>query len=232
MRPIYFVFPAIVLVLCSCGNTQYLAVSSPQAVHDDRKGLIVENDTVRLIYSFNTYRSQLTVSVYNKSPLPIEVNWQKSGFIMNETPAYYHSPGFAMEGNANIDTTGSLFRTAGYSAKLSGNILLNENLIFLPPRSGLSKTFDVLPHQKLKNLPLKEARKEKIGSGMYSFTYKSMAFTAEASPLIFRSFLTYSIGGREVFMDHGFHISEVWQSKSHPVHLPTRLKGRKDWFFL
>ena len=71
MRPIYFVFPAIVLVLCSCGNTQYLAVSSPQAVHDDRKGLIVENDTVRLIYSFNTYRSQLTVSVYNKSPLPI-----------------------------------------------------------------------------------------------------------------------------------------------------------------
>ena len=71
MRPKLYVSLATISVLYSCCKTQYLTVSSHQARRDEKKGLIVENDTIRLVCSFNFARSWLTVSLYNKFVLPI-----------------------------------------------------------------------------------------------------------------------------------------------------------------
>ena len=47
------------------------------------------------------------------------------------------------------------------------------------------------------------------------FKYKKLAFSAAASPLVFRSYLTLIYPeGKEMHLDHHFYVSEVWQTWS------------------
>ena len=226
----------LILLVCalwltsSCGNIQYLTVSSPQAIKNKEKDLVFENDTVKITYRFNGGPGPISISVQNKSAFPVQVNWKKSAFILDGRPKSYFSGEFLLKGDLSIDSSRSIIRQASYKGQLE----TDEALQFLPPNSSVTKKMSVLPSGKIKNITAgKGVAKSLKSTPTQRFKYIQYRFDETNSPLLFRSFLTLqSAGGQEVFMDHHFYISEIWTSEQGPSYLPKEIRMGGDLFSL
>src|SRR5216117_3580803 len=111
--------------LSSCFKFQYLTVDSKQTTKNEQKELVAENDTVKVSYRFFNYGS-LTIFVFNKSSSPLEVNWQKSSFILNNNSTSYYSPDLSINGAVKIDSAYSIIRETKYTGDINGTIKAND----------------------------------------------------------------------------------------------------------
>src|SRR5437879_399347 len=70
------------LIFCSCSKFQYVTLQSSIPVQS--KGFVIENDSVKITYSFKGQNCPVQVEVYNKLEKPVYLDWKKSALIMNE----------------------------------------------------------------------------------------------------------------------------------------------------
>lgn len=74
------ILPAAVLfsvLLTSCSKYQINMLSSTNAVKDEQTGVFnVENDSVKISYSFYGKNAPVSIQVFNKSDKPLYIDWQ------------------------------------------------------------------------------------------------------------------------------------------------------------
>lgn len=232
---------ATVCLLASCTQYQYLTVSGVNVPKTEKNELIVENDTVKIQYQFADYRGKVGISVFNKSGQPLEIDWKRSAMIVNGRAASYFDPNATIsatvEDSLRWRTRFASLAGPAYLASFSGSIRINEPTQFIPPSSFIYKVPLVLPVEPLQNLAEDSAKTEgfRFAESVEVF-YKKLDFAPGSSPIQFRSYLTFRIGGtgsqKEFTLEHSFYISEVWKTSHKPGNFPENLLNRGDRFYL
>ena len=238
---------ALASMLSSCSKYQISTLSSSNSVKDEKTGVFsVENDSVKISYSFYGPDAPLNIQVFNKLDKPMYIDWQRSALIVGTEAISYLPQNVNIQGSIGATTIGDgglASRTSLISSSYtSGSIVavaeIPKNVTFLPP------------HSQITNVPLKVAngffsisdstlQKEKM-SYYYQLEakpidVKAATFTKENSPLVFKSYLTlYTQTGNEiqpVNYQHEFFVSKVINTLVEPASLEGYQFQRGDYFF-
>lgn len=208
---------SFVLILLSSCSYQYFTVSGDQVSRNEKNDFVIENDTLRLTYRFSGDQGPVTITIYNKTNEPLEINWKKSALIMNKQAYGYYSPNLFLNGNVRQDTTHSVFSNRSDFTNLTAKVYVNEPTQFIPPKSSISKVPLSLPvHAVFVPQSKKITYKTKDN---FNIKFRRAEYTPEKSPVAFRSYLSFNYGGNELkgfSLDHYFYVSEIWQSASEP----------------
>lgn len=81
-RIILFSFVILCVTLQSCSFVQLFEVNS-QNLKDTDEYFQTENDTLRIIYNFNSENGTMSFLILNKLSVPLYIDWRKSSFIQN-----------------------------------------------------------------------------------------------------------------------------------------------------
>jgi hypothetical protein len=214
MKPFLTVM-ALMLMLSSCTNYQYLTLDAERTTKNEKKEIVWENDSVRLVYNFNGRWGQMNIMAYNKSNEPVFINWKKSALVIGDRPISLYDPNVKVSGES-VDFKINHSVTYGYT---EANFTLPEGSDFMPPKTYITKqnisllqTFPVLP--ALSNaLPVQKTTYE--GNKV---TYRTTRYDQASSPFTFRLYLTFGFGkeNKEFSVDHLFYVSEAIQSENGP----------------
>lgn len=176
------------------------------------------------------------------SVLPIEVDWKKSAVIIDGKAISFFSPTASIAATVERDSLQWQnrflgFREPTYLASLNGSIFINEPTQFGPPSSYIYKVPLALSIEPFQNLPEQQAKKESAKwVNNATVSYNKLEFHKTASPLQFRSYLTFRIGDtgsqKEFTVEHNFYISEVWKTIYGPANFPENVLNRGDRFYL
>jgi len=99
----------ISILLFSCSEYQYFTISSDQLSRNENNDLVVENDTLKVVYSFNGYHGPVQITIFNKTNDPLEINWRKSALIMKGKAFGYYTPNMVLNGTISQDSTTFVF---------------------------------------------------------------------------------------------------------------------------
>jgi hypothetical protein len=192
---------------------QYVTLDSDLEKNESRE-IVLENDTVRISYSFDGVNCPATIRVYNKLDKPMYVDWQRSAFIVNG----HALPIAGSKSKINAETTGIQFRSNRNTSTTAGDVIstsvgelngvITEPLSrgFMAPRSFIESD-PVELTTTMFNVEGADWTRSKEGAN----TVKYVDFEKANTPLLFRCFLTLS--------DHkdfetSFHFeNEFWVQK-------------------
>lgn len=211
----------LLCLLCAACNTyQYITVSSPlKAEH--QQNFVFENDTVRLMYNFNGEEGPVAITIFNKLPVPLYVDWAKSALIVGDTRKSYSNKGMSL----SAEVSGSETHWLNYSSQIATiNGILNSGEVsgFIPPKAQaketlltLNPTFFVLPNSNTK-------KSRRIEEGV---NVKYLSYQQGDSPFKFRSFFTLSTQPdltSPIYFDHVFWVSDVFQTTLAPKNFQVK----------
>jgi hypothetical protein len=238
------ILPALICsLLVSCGAYQVMTVSSREIPQNKLGEFVVENDSLVLSYNFNGQNGPITMTIKNKLQQPLYIDWKRSALIINERAISYSPGTMAIEGT--LGATSQHWNwpydpapTTTTTGRLSATAQLPPDIEFLPPQTYVTKKLIGITNQGLSNLHDSMFSKKKVplmlGESYETYeTIKLANFTAETSPLAFRSYLTVMVGDtlpRPIVYQHNFYVSELVQM----VNPPDRMDGntRGDRFFV
>jgi len=209
----------------------------------DHGEFIMENDTVRISYSFNGKNAPVLIGIYNKSNEPLYIDWQKSVLVINDVATSYMEQNVALSGSIEKITVNQInnLYTLDVDPKLtfgnfSGTATLPQNISFVAPKSKIEYCklkFNNLDFNRIKD---SEFAKSKMTDKNHLITnIKTKEFDETNSPLKFRSYLTLYVGSQfnAVGLDQSFYLSNLIKSGSlNPYELPNELAERKDMFYI
>ncbi len=211
MKPLLF-FIASLLLLDGCTPNAQLVTLRGNNVKPDADGLVLDNDTLTLRYSFYSERGLMNLTLFNKLNVPLYVDWKKSAFIVGKNKLdYWYDV-------ADVNLTGSSYRYYHSSTgSLSGTISKEDQVAFIPPRTELVKRqFIVLPGGELPLLGQPALKQEPAtyepGNQKKLVNVQQYSYLPEQSPLTFRNFLTLSTQRdfqKEFFIDTNFWAADV-----------------------
>jgi hypothetical protein len=215
----------------SCSRYQYVTIESFKP--SQSKGIVSENDTVKVTYSFKGKNCPVRLEVFNKLNTPIVIDWTKSALIMNDQRYGYWED----KTKINATTRGEeieWFNGISLSeSNTTGTLSKEEQTSFIPPNSFISvnpitaknlffKVHGATPNQKI--------AVSRLNSGAKGEKY---SYTKENSPMKFRSFLTFSTtqnGASPFYFDDEFWVSEIVSTYVAPSNLIDQDKPTQ--FFL
>lgn len=215
----------ILLAFSSCSTTyQYVTLNSPEVPKNDKKEFFYENDSMRLTYNFHGEGGPIAMTVYNKMDKPLFVNWKKS-FLIHDGQAVCLFNN-RVEVNGGFDAysyrpVGVFPNTRVTSGSLYATFDLPEGMDMIPPGSYITKSLQALvqPTPVYNTKFLENTQSEKIAdfSGV-TYKYKRYSFDQSASPLQFKSYLTFVVGTnpQEFAVSHSFYAQEVYLSGEVP----------------
>lgn len=225
MKPLYLT----VLVLCctSCMTYQYATVSS-SIEKEDSNALVVETDTLKIMYAFNGEQGPVKISIFNKLNSPLYLDWSKSALIVGDIRRSYWANQSTLEGNVNSTDT-RLSRTySQQDASFNGIITSRESMAFIPPHSWANEyQINLSPSSINPATPGARYNTEKV-NGINVKTYQ---YNEGNSPLRFRSFLTLSLKqdmSTPIYLDHSFWVSEIAETEITPDNFPNQ----NDQFYI
>jgi hypothetical protein len=211
------------LLLASCAPYQYITLNSPEVSKNDKKDFTWENDTLRLTYNFHGEKGLMTLTIYNKTTQPLFINWKRSALIRDGHSISLYNPTVQVTGDA-VSTSYPSFVRDGVRTRyttLSASFDLPEGMDFLPPASDVSKGLVYVQQSGFSDMAAQpNARKEKLpaNDGVVT-TVSRVTYEAQTSPIQFKSYLTFALGGlndKEFAVSHSFYATEVVQSRDNP----------------
>lgn len=187
-----------------------VTVDSPIAKNDSL--LIESNDTFEITYNFFEKDGLVAFVIYNKSSVPLYVDWKRSAFIVGTNKTDYWT-----------DATHFVSVTQGYNIqwlrdfstsrnKTAGVIIKPEQITFIPPKTAIS-----MARFKISNSIWNSGLKEQEVPKNYKkgkTKIKTANYTDSTSPYKFRNFLTLSLKhdfSSEFYIDHAFWIKNIAQ---------------------
>lgn len=214
------------------------------------EGLVLDNDTLTLRYSFASERGLMNITLVNKLNRPLYVDWQRSSFITGKkTFTYWHDIA-----NVNLASSGYIYqygRSGFASASLSttGTIDKEVSVAFIPPHSQLTKQqFVVFPTGIVPTSGTPDERREPARWSSKKLVNVSTYFYQNVqSPLRFRNYLTLSTTkefATEFGIDTQFWASDIRiEPESQAVNIvyktpdgryvdPKKTFSQKDGFFI
>lgn len=197
-KSILLCISAIVMFLCSCKTVQVYETTPTANIVERNNKFVFENDTVKIIYSFWEDRGVLSYTLYNKLSIPIYIDWKKCSFIKNGEKLDYWVD--EVNSKSVSKSKSNLYSAYYFSADATTKTVTNTNavkperVIFIAPNSSIKRQQFVLYPYAYQSL-------EKV---------KSISYTAETTPLIFRNFISISTTEnfeKEYYVDNGFYVS-------------------------
>lgn len=191
------------LLITSCSKYQYSTLCS--SLNTDEQGrYFVENNKIKVVYSFAGERGPVSIELLNNSEDGIYVDWSKSSIILNQQ----NLPYWDENSTINVHTNYSEVVT-------SGTLYKSKRIDFIPPHSKMQASTKLLSSDFF-DLP-GDIEKQKTELGGYNaWTFN---FTEENSPLKFRSYLTLSTTEsfkNPLILDNQFWVGEVIETKALP----------------
>jgi hypothetical protein len=211
----------IVLTVGACTPYQYLTLDSSQLHKNDQKQFVWENDTLRLSYDFSGPYGPMNVSIYNKTPQPLYVNWKKSALIRDERSFSLYDNNVIVNTQTNYYATRVGRLSVGSSTGTSA-FSMPEGMDFIAPGSGISKNLLRIGQSGgLRSYVSDSLPTERVtgADGVYVARYKRLTFNEDQSPVRFKSYITFTLGAEnspEFSETHSFYVGEVLQTTSTP----------------
>jgi hypothetical protein len=184
-----FLIPLVAFsILIGCNTSKVVTISSDQ-IPLTSKGLVFENDTVRITYKFWGNRGSMTYDVYNKLNVPLFFDWKTSAYIKNDKMNSY------WRDETNTNSSGVTAYGYGMSSNSSKAKSIHEERIGVtPPHSAITHKGYSLINPK-------------------SDLAISPSYTKDNSPLVFRNYLVMSTNekfeGTIFYVDNSFFVSSV-----------------------
>ena len=229
-------FATIAIMFSACSSFQMSTLSSSTTKKNESTGIFtVENDSLILSYNFTGDNSPVNIQVFNKLNEPLYVNWAKSALITNNQAYSYVDDEIQIEGSTSSVSTqytrkGNTFTDGTLHA--TANIPKDKS--FVPPHSAITKTFYILHKIGIKDIDKSAFKPVALtyidGSGQ--FYGKTASFSAENTPLSFKSYLTlYTLKEdqqRSFNLEQDFFVSKVTKSAESPENLYEFSNARAD----
>lgn len=192
MKKLTFFF-AIIALLSSCKAYQMSTISSLDAKLDSTGVFKIENDSLSLSYNFTGENEPLNIEVFNKLNEPLYVNWAKSAMISSDKAYSYASDEIRIQGStSSISTQYSRRGDVFTDGSISATAKLSQYETFIPPHSKINRTIYILKNLETDKLLKADFQKVYLnyddGSGLAPG--KRASFSADHSPLKFKSYLT------------------------------------------
>ncbi len=182
---------------------------------------VFENDSLRITYHFWAEKGLMTFAIYNKSKLPLYVDWKKSSYIDNSVKLNYWVD---EEFKKYKEYYGSYYYSGSTIWPSSETILTDvtgissstkpERITFIPPGSNFYQSkFRIMPvdvYHIGKNSIISDVPRNDRPTKSTRIYEKF--YTMENSPSVFRNFLTFSFSEDfkdEFYVDNNFFISKI-----------------------
>lgn len=208
----FFAVVAGLLLLASCTPKVQLITLRGNNVTPSAEGLVLDNDTLTLRYSFYGERGIMQLSLFNKLNVPLYVDWKKSAFIVgkNKLDYWYDVATVNLSGSAY-----SYYRSS--DVVLGGAVSREDQVAFIPPRTELKKQqFVVFPGGELPLAGQPNVKKEQPtytgANPKKPVTVEEYSYLPAESPLTFRNFLTLSTQRdfqKEFYLETSFWASDM-----------------------
>lgn len=206
----------ITLLVSSCSTYQYATVSSN--LNNNANGeQIIENDTVKVSFTFSGQNCPVSIKVLNNCDQPIYVNWKNSSLIIDGN----NYPLWTNEAELNLKTEGysyylneNYFETSSY-----GTINKKEAVSFMPPKTTIINNKYNLVGEHIQIPKSHNPHKIKLMSTNGLIEAKKYTFTSNDSPKSFRLYLTCSMDEQQkstFVFDETFWISEIIATSINP----------------
>lgn len=214
--PIFF----LSVSLSSCQTYQYLTVTGSNIKQDSSYQFVAENDTLLVQYNFNGYNGPVQLSVYNKMDKPLYVNWSKSAIISNDKACSFYSPDQQLNGTTNATEWQWNRDFSTQTGLVQATIKGQKGVDFIPPHSWMEKSLVFILNGFIEEIPKEQMSKRHIDGNAQMPRAKTIDFSREASPVNFRTYLTFSTGNGdtdEFYMEHQFYVSQLFLSTLNPA---------------
>jgi hypothetical protein len=177
-----------------------------------------ENDTFEIVYNLYAENGMLSFSIYNKSNVPLYIDWKRCAMIQGTQKQDYWNGTIKLQTASTGRTYVSTYHSRWYNSYARthnfsvGTMTQEEQITFIPPKTAITMSkFKLSNIAEFKQDHPTEATVQKTYKTGNTKIYKS-EYTAESSPLMFRNFLTLSLKhdfSDEFYVDHTFWVSQI-----------------------
>lgn len=194
MKAIIKVFIAlfVVVLFSSCITYQHVSLSG-NVGQNEQAEFVEENDSIKMVYSFNGHSGPITMEITNKLNKPLYVDWRKSALIINGQSFTLWKDEASLSANVSSYSALQDDQTIQTSGNMQGSIAKNDKVSFIPPQAKIVVhsyiLFDGLfmtPDQQGEKLIFFTALDERRKAMKYTFS-------RENSPFTFRIYLSMSM---------------------------------------
>lgn len=235
MKKLLIICLAATALLSACSTYQMNTVRSTNTTLDEKTGEFkLENDSVRIVYSFAGQNAPIHMDIYNKLTEPVYVDWERSALITGDQSYSYADQ--TVQINGDISST-SIGRNIQFSSgSVNAQATLPKNVAFVPPHSQISKTISRVNGGYIRNLSDNLFTNSKLPAsiGAVDQKVKVAKFDKENTPLAFKSYLTvYTLSGntpKYTAYQNDFYVSQIIRSSQEPESFEFFQGGRGDMF--
>jgi len=182
------------LFLTGCTTYYYTTVQSfkNQIPQNKNGSFTAENNNISVTYSFIDTGGKIMYEINNKSDDPVFVDWSRSVLVAEDYAVPYRDNKARINGSVETMTTTYRFSNSNYtsstsSGNLTGEIILPQNDLFVPPHAKTSYSPLALSSAlDLSSIPKSSYQKKSDGIT----TIHVASFSEKDTPLKFRSYLT------------------------------------------
>jgi hypothetical protein len=206
MRIVLLLIFTIVL-LTSCSKYQYYTLASDNAPKDQKQQFLVENDTCKISYNFSGAKGPISISIYNKTNKPLQIDWKRSALIVGDSSISFFEP--QMQFNGEVE------RNRYMTNYISGTVTQPESIDFIPPQSAITKQSRYIRTKFIKTTS--QGQKMEIAQ-QKARVHK---FTKGNSPVAFRIYLTLISDNGNFAIDHSFYAAELIEIRIPPQNFTT-----------
>lgn len=225
---IIFFLGVILFSSCSSYTYFYSVVDGvdPYISRNQNNELVIETDSVDVIYNFHGKNAPITVGVYNKMSVPVFVDWRKSGVVIDGNVSTYREP---LEEYALWGDTG----TVNYGRFLNDP----EGMSMVKPRQRLNTQVLELSNFNFHTVPDSIFQLNQAGIFYQeNKDLKSITYGIDNSPIYLGTFLTIyervDNTDETLIFDADFYMSELIQGKKKkPSSLKVYKSKRGDLFY-
>jgi hypothetical protein len=189
------------ILLSSCSKYQYYTLASNNASKKNQQ-FVFENDTCKISYSFSGLKGPVSISVYNKTSKPLEVDWKKSALIVGDSSISFFEP--QMLFNGEVERSRYVI-----TDNITGTVSQPESVDFIPPQSAVTRQSS--RYIRTKFIKASGEEQEIIEDQQ---KLRVHTFTKENSPVAFRIYLTLLSDNNRFNIEHSFYATEIIETST------------------
>jgi hypothetical protein len=200
-----------------CATYQYITLSSDSPASKNHE-IVVDNDTLQVRYNFYVSEANVLISIHNKTPKPILIDWSMSSIVQNGKSYSYIPAEVKMSGSYSGGSYRIGNRYSSTSGSLSGKIEAFPEKTFMPPQSFIEEKRQIAQNKFLSLATPLEAKVKIKNIYNAEVNGKSREFSEKDSPFSFRSYLSYYFSENSAQV---FHIeTKFWTKEVVEVKIP------------
>lgn len=210
MRPALWLI-VLLFTQGSCSRYQYIRISSDSIAQRETNSFVMENDSLRVAYSFTGESGALQIGIVNKSASGLQVDWNHSFLEKGGRVLPLTTPAEKIQDMKKR-------KQFAQAAVIAGR----PDPEFILPKGGLNKeSIDLFGTGLLKGV---DFRRERLNTNGPAKKIRKAGFDKEHSPAAFRLRLAILPEGSPVpvVLDHSFYVSELMQTQVPPHRLPGK----------